>query len=78
MLVWSPGGEAGEEQVTVPAQALAEAQALGPTRAEAIRAYLVDRAGLDASRVTVSPDTAQAEDSGDRVSCRLTLSVADG
>ncbi len=47
--------------------------ALGPARAEAIRARLVDVGGLDASRVSLLPVEAAGDDGGDWVRCRLEL-----
>ena len=59
----------------VAAQSFDEArlQALAPARAEAIRAYLVDTAGLEAARVEVVSETVTVEDSDTWVRCQLKL-----
>jgi hypothetical protein len=51
----------------------AEAQSLAANRAQAIRAYLVDQAGVDASRVVVLTETATVTDSDQWVRCQLSL-----
>lgn len=51
----------------------AEVQALPPARAEAIRAYLVDSAGFEASRVEVLPEPVTVSESGKWVRCQLKL-----
>ena len=54
-----------------------ELQALGATRSEAVRALLVDEAGIDPSRVRILPPLA-VEPSGDEwVRCRLDVAPAD-
>ena len=50
-----------------------ETEALAAARAEAIRAYLVDQAGVDASRVVVQTETATVTDSDKWVRCQLAL-----
>lgn len=40
----------------------AQVQALGPARAEAIRAFFVEQGGLDAGRVSVDPETSTTSD----------------
>lgn len=49
--------------------------ALGPARAEAIRAYLTDRSGLDAARISVAPEAKAVPGSDRRVRCQLELSA---
>jgi hypothetical protein len=48
-------------------------QALPPARAEAIRAYLVDSAGFEASRVEVLPEPVTVSDSGKWIRCQLKI-----
>ncbi len=48
-------------------------QALAPARADAIRAFLVDQAGVDPSRVKVLTETATIDTGEQRVSCRLAV-----
>lgn len=55
----------------------ADAQALAPARAEAIRAHLVAQQGVDDSRVTVLPDTVTVTSGEQRVRCQLSLSIDD-
>ena len=51
----------------------ADLQALPTARAEAIRAYLVDSARLEASRVEVLPEAVTVSDGGKWVRCQLKL-----
>lgn len=51
----------------------ADAKALAPARAEAIRAYLVDQQGVDSSRVAVMPDAVTVETGDSKVRCQLSL-----
>lgn len=51
----------------------AHLQALGPQRAQAIRQFLVDHAGLGGNRVTVSSETTTLHNSGSWVVCLLTI-----
>jgi len=46
-------------------------QALAPVRAEAIRSFLVDEAGVDPSRVSILPEPVSATTGEGRVRCRL-------
>lgn len=48
-------------------------QALASARAEAIRSFLVDKAGVDSTRVTILPEPASAATGEGRVQCRLGL-----
>ena len=59
----------------IAAQAIDEAdvQPLAAARAEAIRAHLVDQAGVDSSRVKVLPEAATVTDSDKWVRCQLKL-----
>ena len=65
--------QAGESQTVDSTEILA----LGPARAEAIRSYLADEAGVDPSRISVNPETAQVTTGEPRVSCRLTVRTGD-
>jgi hypothetical protein len=49
--------------------------ALAPARAEAIRAFLVDQAGIDPVRVSIAPEPKELEDSERWVRCQLELSA---
>ncbi len=49
--------------------------ALAPARAEAIRARLAGRPGLDGGRLSVEPDATPVKDSGGWVRCQLELSA---
>jgi hypothetical protein len=59
----------------VETQAIDESQiqALAPARAEAIRSFLVEEAGLDPSRISILPEIAKVNTSEQRVSCRLSV-----
>jgi len=64
----------------IEAQSIDETQipALGPARAEAISSFLVEQAGVDATRVTVLPETVDAATGEDRIRCRLSVGGAKG
>jgi hypothetical protein len=49
--------------------------ALAPARAEAIRAYLVDQAGLATARVSIAPEPKVVEGSERWVRCQLELTA---
>ena len=51
----------------------ADAQALAPARAEAIRSFLVDQEGLDSARVIVLPDSVKGEAGDGTVRLQLGL-----
>ena len=59
----------------VGAQTIDEGQvgALGPARAEAIQAYLVDQLGLDTGRVSIASESATTEAAGQWVQCQLAV-----
>lgn len=49
--------------------------ALGPARAEAIRSFLVDQAGINTSRLALHPETTTASEGDHWVRCQLEVSA---
>ncbi len=62
-----------DDLVEVQTIEAAQVEALGPARAEAIRTFLVDQQGLDASRVDVVSETTTVESAGQWVRCQLAV-----
>jgi len=62
-------------EALVASQPLADGAiaALAPARAEAIRAFLVDQAGLDPARISIAPKTQVQTGSENWVRCQLEL-----
>ncbi len=50
-----------------------QVQALGPARAQAIRKFLVEKAQLDAGRVTIEPETSEQDNAGSWVTSLLVV-----